>query len=158
MMAATLSSVLPKLQQLISTLPSPPPCLRLDQQNLPLLHEDRHSAAATTVSAAVSEVIAALIKFMARDLPPALTVLLAAGAPPFELLLILDVAPRHQNLYSVRLNPFFKFVPKLRRNLQFTATSPSQRCLYRGDSPSTGGDCVFFNCENTAPSMMFLSS
>jgi hypothetical protein len=80
MMNAVLTDVLPILQQLVASMPSPLPCLRLDQQNLPLLNEAQHPAAAAAVAAAISCVLGALVRCMSRELPPILSVLLAAGA------------------------------------------------------------------------------
>ena len=77
-MSAVLISVLPVLDQLLSSLPSPPPCLRLDQQHAALLHEKHHPAAAAAAAAAVDAVITSLIAFTSADSPPALRVLLAA--------------------------------------------------------------------------------
>jgi hypothetical protein len=54
-------------------------CLRLEQRNLPLLHEAHHPAAASAAAAAVDCVIGALVRFMSKELPPTLSVLLAAG-------------------------------------------------------------------------------
>jgi hypothetical protein len=67
----------------VSSLPSPPPCLRLDQQNLPLLNEEHHPAAAAATTTAVNCVVTALVRFMSKELPPPLSVLLAAGALPY---------------------------------------------------------------------------
>ena len=93
MMNAMLTSVLPTLQQLVASLPSPLPCLRLDQRNLPLLHEAHHPAAAAAAAAAVDCVIGALVRFMSKELPPTLSVLLAAGIyttsfPPLNVVVL----------------------------------------------------------------------
>jgi hypothetical protein len=82
MMRSVLTSVMPGLLQLTCTLPSPPPCLRLEQQSLQLLHEEHHPAAAAATAAAIDLVVSALVKFMASELPPSLSVLLASGTPP----------------------------------------------------------------------------
>lgn len=90
MMHSVLTSVLPALLQLVAALPSPPPCLRLDQQNLPLLHEEHYPAAAA--AAAVDLVVTALVKYMTSELPPTLSVLLSAGSapPPTPAILVLQ--------------------------------------------------------------------
>jgi hypothetical protein len=94
MMNAVLTSALPTLEQLVATLPSPAPCLRLDQQNLPLLHEQNHPAAAAVAVAAVECVVESLIRFMSKELPPTLSVLLASGTPPPPLLPLTPLGTR----------------------------------------------------------------
>ena len=146
-MNAMLCSVLPTLLQVVSSLPSPPPCLRLDQQNLPLLNEEHHPAAAAATTTAVNCVVTALVRFMSKELPPPLSVLLAAGALPYSHFnssflyhfLVFKPFPRFETTKNScvpndRSRLVAQSALKSRKNLQFTATSPFPLSSFQGPS------------------------
>jgi hypothetical protein len=152
MMQSVLASVLPTLLQLVSSLPSPPPCLRLDQQNLPLLHEEHHPAAAAAAAAAVDLVVTALVKYMSSELPSTLSVLLASGPAPSPLSSAAAVQGLQNLFCSITLhNAFFQFALKSRRNLQSTAISPSQHFSFPGATKTKPLSPLIFQPSAASP-------